>query len=145
MYDLDLAELKALFCLQVNSIGSHEAAAAFLNVSRQRVGQLITPSSPDLPSLVQIFKLQQVAGVSHVLTPLGAKATMQGRLDAMEAGLAVTTAGSDFCSALHSAFADGLIDEREHSDLVSRARKTVEAGQRQFDAARSLRTAGADQ
>lgn len=141
MYDLDHGELKALFSNQVSSVGSHDAAGTFLGVSRQRVGQLISTGCPDLPNLAQIYKLQQVAGVSCVLLPLGAKASMRGRLDAMESGLAVTVAGSDFCRSLHAALADGLIDEVEHADLVARARKTMEAGQRQFDAARALRTA----
>ena len=45
MSDFDLSLLKAHFGQLVDAVGTQDAAAAFLGVSRQRVGQLISTSN----------------------------------------------------------------------------------------------------
>lgn len=54
MSDFDPALLKAHFSQLVDAVGTQEAAAAFLGVSRQRVGQLISTATSDLATWGQV-------------------------------------------------------------------------------------------
>ena len=51
-------EVKALWTLLVARVGGQEAAAVHLGVSRQRVQQLGSPNSPDMPTLRQVLCLE---------------------------------------------------------------------------------------
>lgn len=57
MSDFDPALLKAHFSQLVDAVGTQEAAAAFLGVSRQRVGQLISTATSDLATWGQVLSL----------------------------------------------------------------------------------------
>lgn len=64
--DVSPAFVKALFYQLVKAVGGTEAAGAYLEVSHQRVSQLQSPNSADMPGLMQVIKLEAVAGVPIV-------------------------------------------------------------------------------
>lgn len=138
MQPFEPSELKALFGQLVDSVGTQEAAATFLGVSRQRVGQLISTATPDLPTWAQVFKLEQVCGVSIVFAAFARKTSSRGVNDAMASGLLTAATATAFSQALHVAGSDGFIDPREGDRLLDEARRTLESAQTQYDAALRL-------
>lgn len=67
--DFDAGQLKALFSQLRRSIGSQEAAATYLGISRQRVAQLESANedhADDVPTWAQVWTLENALGRSVV-------------------------------------------------------------------------------
>lgn len=138
-HDFEPSELKALFDQLVSAVGTHEAAATFLGISRQRVGQLISLGNADLPTWGQVAKLESVVGVSIVFGALARRVEGDRAADAMAAAVETTSSQSGTLETIFAARADGHIDAREADDIKEHARRTLEAAQRQYDAAMKVR------
>lgn len=139
MRELNPTEIKALFDQLVTAVGTHDAASTFLGISRQRVGQLISTANNDLPTLAQVFKLEQVCGQSIVLAAMARMVDGDASGDTMAAAVQATTASSAALATIHAAAADGVYSTGEVDNIQDRARETLEAAQRQFDAAMKMR------
>lgn len=139
MQPFEPSELKALFDQLVSAVGTQDAAATFLGISRQRVGQLISTANNDLPTWAQVVKLEAVVGVSIVFGALARRVEGDSTADALTAAVEATSAQSGTLATIHAARADGHIDDREATAIVDHARKTLEAAQRQYDAALEVR------
>lgn len=139
MQHFEPSELKALFGQLVDAVGTQEAAATFLGVSRQRIGQLISTSNNDLPTWGQVMKLESVVGVSIVFGALARRVEAGNGLDALAAAVEATSAQSATLATIHAARADGQVDAHEADSIQDRARDALEAAQRQYDAAMKVR------
>ena len=135
MQHFEPSELKALFGQLVDAVGTQEAAATFLGISRQRVSQLISTANNDLPTWGQVMKLEQVVGVSIVFGALARLVEAVSASDALAAAVEATSAQSVTLATIHSARADGRVDDREVEAIQDQAREALEAAQRQYDAA----------
>lgn len=138
--DADRALIKALFSQAVDAVGTQEAAAAFLGISRQRIGQLISTANADVPTVVQILKLQRVTRSSLVFGPLARLDTdEESGSGALTTAVESTAAASRALQAVHAAKADGVLEKREIDDVRVAARQNLEAAQRQYDESMRLR------
>lgn len=140
MPDFDPSLLKAHFAQLVDAVGTQEASAAFLGISRQRVGQLISTSTNDLPTWGQVWKLEQVSGQSLVFKALGrmTEGSSTGT-DALNCAVESTAAASRALQAVHAAKADGILEDGEIETARDAARDNLAAAQRQFDETMRLR------
>ncbi len=140
MSDFDPTLLKAHFGQLVDAVGTQEAAAAFLGVSRQRVGQLISTANNDLPTWGQVWKLETVTGQSLVFGAFGRMtAGEEVSAGAMNAAVESTAAATRALQTVHAAKADGHLDAREVESVRDAARENLEAAQRQYDESMRLR------
>ncbi|HEY1071486.1 hypothetical protein [Brevundimonas sp.] len=139
MRELNPTHIKALFDQLVAAVGTQDAAAVFLGISRQRVGQLISTTNNDLPTVMQIAKLEQVCGQSLVFGTLAREVEGDPAADTLAAAVLSTAASSAALTAIHAAKADGIIDPLEDEAIKDRARENLEAAQRQYDAAMNIR------
>lgn len=140
MQDFDPALLKAHFGQLVDAVGTQEAAAAFLGVSRQRVGQLISTANSDLPTWAQVWKLESVTRQSLVFAAFGRMAAGEETgLGALTAAVASTAAASRALQTVHAAKADGILEAHEVESVRDAARENLEAAQRQYDESMRLR------
>jgi hypothetical protein len=135
MSDPHPADIKALFDQLVTAVGTHDAAATFLGISRQRVGQLISTSNNDLPTLMQIAKLERVCGQSVVFGALARMVEGDEALNcALAAHVAANAASGAALSTVYEANADGVLEPHEIDKAQDRARENLEAAQKAFDA-----------
>ncbi|PZU71671.1 MAG: hypothetical protein DI531_15515 [Brevundimonas sp.] len=139
MQKFEPSELKALFGQLVDAVGTQEAAATFLGVSRQRIGQLISTGTGDLPTFAQVFKLEQVVGHSIVFAAFARRVDGEAGKGALAASVASTAAASHALSVVHAAKADGVLESQEIEAVRNAARENLEAAQRQFDETMALR------
>ena len=139
MQNFEPSELKALFGQLVDAVGTQEAAATFLGVSRQRVGQLISTSNSDLPTWAQVFKLEQVVEHSIVFAALARRVEGEADRGALAATVASTAAASHALSVVHAAKADGILEPHEIEASQDAARRHLEAAQRAFDATMAMK------
>lgn len=139
MQQIQNSELKALFGQLVDAVGTQEAAATFLGISRQRVGQLISTAFPDLPTILQVAKLEAVCGQSLVFANLARRIEGAPVDDALTAGIAAAGAITKAVATVHQIGADGVIDDAEADHAQDDARRALEAAQRHFDAAMKIR------
>lgn len=138
--DADRSLIKALFSQQVDALGSHEAAAVFLGISRQRIGQLISTSNTDVPTVMQILKLQRVTRSSLVFGPLARMDIEDDKsAGALNTAVASTAAASRALQAIHAAKADDILEPGEIESVRDAARDNLEAAQRQYDESMRLR------
>ena len=134
MSDFDPSLLKAHFAQLVDAVGTQEAAAAFLGVSRQRVGQLISTATADLPTWGQVWKLEQVCGQSLVFAAFGRMTDADGAGgSALASAVRSTAAASRALQAVHAAKADGILEAAEIEHVRDAARENLDAAQRQFN------------
>lgn len=75
MRELSDAQIKGLFYHLVKAVGGVEAAGAFLGVSHQRVSQLQSVQSDNMPTLRQVATLEAVVGQPIVTGALARFAT----------------------------------------------------------------------
>jgi len=139
MQNFEPSELKALFGQLVDAVGTQEAAATFLGVSRQRIGQLISTGTGDLPTWAQVFKLEQVVGHSIVFAAYARRVDGEAGTGALAASVASTAAASHALSVVHAAKADGVLEPQEIEAVRDAARENLAAAQRQFDETMALR------
>lgn len=139
MHRFEPSEVKALFGQLVDSVGTHDAAAVFLGVSRQRVSQLISTSCTDLPTVAQIAKLEDVCGTSIVFAALARRNQGATTGDVIRAGVAAAGASTTALATAHAALADGIIEEEEAERAQDDARRALEAAQRHFDATMQMK------
>lgn len=139
MQNFEPSELKALFGQLVDAVGTQEAAATFLGVSRQRVGQLISTANGDLPTWAQVFKLEQVVEHSIVFAAFARRAEGEVGKGALAASVASTAAASRALSIVHAAKADGILESHEIDAARDAARENLAAAQRQFDETMAMR------
>jgi hypothetical protein len=139
MRELTPNKIKALFDQLVSAVGTQDAASVFLGVSRQRVGQLISTSHSDVPTVMQIAKLEAVCGQSLVFGALAREVEGDGAADTMAAAVEATATSSAALSTIHAAKADGAIEVHEAEAIKDRARENLEAAQRAYDAAMQVR------
>jgi len=140
MSDFDPTLLKAHFGQLVDAVGTQEAAAAFLGVSRQRVGQLISTANNDLPTWAQVWKLEVVTNQSLVFAAFGRRtAGSESGADAMTAAVESTATASRALQAVHAAKADGMLEPHEVESVRDAARANLDAAQRQYDESMRLR------
>jgi len=139
MTKFEPTELKALFGQLVDAVGTQEAAATFLGISRQRVGQLISTSNHDLPTWAQVFRLEQVCEHSIVFSALARRVSGGGARDAMASAVEASAASAAVLQTVHEISADGILDGEEIGRAQDRARASLAAAQRQFDATMQLR------
>lgn len=134
------SHIKALFDQLVSAVGTQDAAATFLGISRQRVGQLISTSNNDLPTLLQIAKLEQVCGQSLVFGALARQIEAEAGVHcALAAHVAANAASGAALSTVYEANADGVLEPHEIEKAQDRARENLEAAQRAFDATMQMR------
>lgn len=139
MHPFEPSELKALFGQLVDAVGTQEAAATFLGISRQRVSQLISTSNGDLPTWGQVFRLEQVCKQSIVFGALARRIeTDAASADAMATAVRAAAASTAALSTVHAINADGVLEPREVEQARDAARENLEAAQRQFDATMKL-------
>lgn len=139
-HDSDRALIKGLFSQQVDAVGTHEAAAVFLGISRQRVGQLISTSCVDMPTAMQILKLQRVTRQAIVFGTLARIDIGEDQgAEALTTAVESTATASRALQAVHAANADGVLDEDEIEAARDAARENLAAAQRQFDGTMRLR------
>ena len=139
MQNFEPSELKALFGQLVDAVGTQEAAATFLGVSRQRIGQLISTGTSDIPTWAQVFKLEQVVGHSIVFAAYARRVDGEAGKGALAASVASTAAASHALSVVHAAKADGVLEPQEIEAVRDAARENLAAAQRQFDETMALR------
>lgn len=140
MRDFDPALLKARFGQLVDAVGTQEAAATFLGISRQRVGQLISTANNDLPTWGQVWKLEQVTGTSLVFAALGREIEDAGAgKGAMNAAVESAAASGRSLQAVFSAKADGILEPHEIRDAQSATREALEAAQAAHDEAMRMK------
>ena len=140
MSDFDLSLLKAHFGQLVDAVGTQDAAAAFLGVSRQRVGQLISIANSDAPTWAQVWKLEKVTGQSLVFAAFGRMtAGEEVSAGALAAAVESTATATRALQTVHAAKADGHLDAREVESVRDAARENLEAAQRQYDESMRLR------
>ena len=138
MSDFSTAELKALFDQLVSAVGTQEAAATFLGISRQRVGQLISTANNDLPTWAQVAKLEAVCGQSILFGALARRIEAGIAKDALAASIAAAGASTAVVATVHAATADGILEVHEIEAAQDGARKALTAAQAQFDATMRL-------
>lgn len=140
MSDFDPTLLKAHFGQLVDAVGTQEAAAAFLGVSRQRVGQLISTANNDLPTWGQVWKLETVTGQSLIFSAFG-RMTAGGEAStgALTAAVESTAAASRALQTVHAAKADGVLEPHEIDSVRDAARENLAAAQRQYDESMRLK------
>lgn len=130
--NFDTSLLKALFKQLRQVIGSQDAAAAYLNVSRQRVAQLEGAKHPeDVPTWAQVFTLEQEAGRSIVFAALAAMSEAKAPTDIMDASIAAVTASSAALQATADMMADLKVEPHELPGAIEAARRNREAAARQ--------------
>ncbi len=139
MQPIALSELKALFAQLVDAIGTQDAAATFLGVSRQRVGALISTATDDLPTVMQIVKLEAVCGSPVVTGALARRVDCSAAKDALTAAVQGVAAAAESLAVLHQITADGIIEAEEDKLAKRAARKNLEAAQAEYDATMRLR------
>nr|MCB7500745.1 hypothetical protein [Enterobacter roggenkampii] len=140
MSDFDPTLLKAHFGQLVDAVGTQEAAAAFLGVSRQRVGQLISTANNDLPTWGQVWKLETVTKQSLVYAAFGRMtAGEEASTGALTAAVESTAAASRALQTVHAAKADGVLEPHEVESVRDAARENLEAAQRQYDESMRLK------
>ena len=140
MRDLNLPHIKALFDQLVTAVGTQDASATFLGISRQRVGQLISTSNNDLPTLMQIAKLERVCGQSVVFGALARMVESDEALNcALAAHVAANAASGAALSTVYEIDADGVREPQEIEKAQDRARENLEAAQKAFDATMRMR------
>ena len=140
MSDFDPTLLKAHFGQLVDAVGTQEAAAAFLGVSRQRVGQLISTANNDLPTWGQVWKLETVTGQSLVFGAFGRMtAGEEVSAGALAAAVESTATATRALQTVHAAKADGVLEPHEVESVRDAARENLEAAQRQYDESMRLR------
>lgn len=71
--------VKALFLALVKAAGGVEAAGVALDVSHQRISQLTSLNSADMPTLMQVVRLEAFAGHPVVTSALAKLAKCDGR------------------------------------------------------------------
>ena len=71
--------VKALFLALVKAAGGGEAAGLALGVSHQRISQLTSLNSADMPTLMQVAGLEAFAGQAVVTSALAKLAGSQGK------------------------------------------------------------------
>ena len=133
------SELKALFAQLVDAIGTQDAAATFLGISRQRVGQLILTATDDLPTVMQVVKLESVSGQAIVTGALARRVEGNATKDALTAAVHGVAAAAESLATLHRITADGIIEAEEDAQAKRAARKSLEAAQAEYDAIMRLR------
>lgn len=126
--------VKALFTQLVEAVGTQEAAAAYLGITRQRVSQLCSASWPDLPTFAQVATLETAVGQSIVFGALSRRVETDASRDAVATGVKACAAAATSLATFHAAQADGDIDAAEYKCSIADARKNLEAAQAHFDA-----------
>ena len=71
--------IKALFLSLVKAAGGGEAAGVALDISHQRISQLTSLQSADMPTLMQVVRLEAFAGQPVVTAALAKLATADGK------------------------------------------------------------------
>jgi hypothetical protein len=72
------AQIKGLFYHLVRQVGGVEAAAAYLEISHQRVSQLQNAQTSDMPTIMHVVTLEAVVGQDVVTGVLSRAATGAG-------------------------------------------------------------------
>ncbi|MEN5147200.1 helix-turn-helix domain-containing protein [Brevundimonas diminuta] len=140
MPDPRTIHIKALFDQLVSAIGTQEAAAVFLGVSRQRIGQLINTSNTDLPTLIQIQKLEEVCGQSVVFAALARQVESDSaQVTAMAAAVEASQTSAATLSTVFEGAADLVWEAHEIDAAQDKARLNLEAAKRAFDATMALK------
>jgi hypothetical protein len=139
MQPIALSELKALFAQLVDAIGTQDAAATFLGITRQRVGALISTATDDLPTVMQIVKLEAVCGSPVVTGALARRVECETKKDAITAAVHGVAAAAESLAVLHQITEDGIIEDGEEKLAQRAARKNLEAAQAEYDATMRLR------
>lgn len=126
----DTALLKALFFQLRKAVGSQDAAAAYLDISRQRVGQLESAHADharEIPTWGQVFTLEQAAGRSIVFAALADLTEGKGPADIMGASIAAVAASSAALQATAEVMADGKVEAHEIPLALDAARRNRDA------------------
>ncbi|MFC5372953.1 hypothetical protein ACFPIF_10335 [Brevundimonas faecalis] len=139
MQDFDPGLLKAHFAQLVDAIGTQDAAAAFLGVSRQRVGQLISTSNNDLPTWGQVWKLERACGRSLVFGAFAHLIEEETRGPcAMAAAVEASRTSAAALTTIYEGAADHRWEPHEVEAAQERARENLEAAQNSYAAAMAL-------
>ena len=129
----DPALLKALFHQLRKAVGSQDAAATYLEVSRQRVAQLESAhadNSREVPTWEQVFVLEQAIGRSIVFAALADLSDGKPSADIMGASIAAVAASSAALQATAEIMADGKVEAHEIPGALDAARRNRDAADR---------------
>lgn len=145
----DPALLKALFCQLRKAVGSQDAAATYLEVSRQRVAQLESAhedNAKEVPTWEQVFTLEQAIGRSIVFAALADLSDGKPATDIMDASIAAVAASSAALQASAEMMADHKVEAHEIPGALDAARRNRDAADRHVQSierqAAILHTAG---
>lgn len=140
MQDFDPGLLKAHFAQLVDAIGTQDAAAAFLGVSRQRVGQLISTATNDLPTWAQVWRLEQACRQSLVFGAFGRMIEDGARQPSpMAAAVTASQTSVAVLSKIYEAEADQRWEPHEIEAAQASTRANLEAAQLAHDSAMALK------
>lgn len=122
----DTGLLKSLFARLVRAHGSHDAAAARLDVSRQRIGQLCSASDDhvrDVPTWDQVWALEQALERSVVFAALADMASPAPVVSAacpLHSAIWTVRQASDVLGKIEEAAKDGIDaqEERQIEDAL---------------------------
>ena len=121
MQPFDPGTLKSLFDRLVRAHGSQDAAAARLDVSRQRVGQLCSANENhegDVPTWAQVWTLEQALGRSVVFQALADMAGADHAGSApcpLHSAIGTVRQASDVLGSIEEAIKDGIDPQEERA------------------------------
>lgn len=131
MREIAAPEIKGLFHHLVKAVGGVEAAGAFLEISHQRVSQLQSVNCADMPSILQIVRLEQAAGRPIVTGVLAEAATSEGGSCVKRAVVSAVEKSGKALRLVHDAYADHHLDQSE-IQTVQRAAHDLDAATREL-------------
>ncbi len=134
--------LKALFAQLVQAVRTQEAAAAYLGVSRQRVGALISAAeehAADVPTWAQVWKLEQVVGTSLVFGALARAVEGEQAADPMATAIECSVSAAASLQSVADMVRDGRLTDGELKDARAKAREALDDAKAHFDSLMSMK------
>lgn len=138
--EFEPAMLKALFKQLVAAIGTQDACATYLGISRQRVAQLLSLSedhASDIPTWGQVFTLEAALERSVVFAGLAKMIQGEPEVDLMATSISSTVASATSMQAVVEMEADGREEEHELKRAEDAARDAFLKAQDHYNAVRA--------
>lgn len=139
MTEITPAFIKGHFHHLVRAVGGTEAAGVYLGVSHQRVSQLQSVHSADMPTILQVLTLEQAVGRSVVFSALARAVEGAAAEDIRAAAVDAVTTGAQVLRLVSDKTADGRIDAAELQEIRRAAHDHLGEAQELVDAAQRLK------
>lgn len=141
--EFEPAMLKALFKQLVAAIGTQDACAAYLSISRQRVAQLLSLSedhATDIPTWAQVWTLEKALERSIVFAGLAKMIQGDAAEDLMATSVDCSLASAAAMGAIVEMRADGVEEPHEQKRAEDTARENLLKAQRHMEAVLARRS-----